>query len=63
MLDLRIKNGELLEEKMKLEKDNRILEEKLKLEYDRLQNVLGIDYKKTIREDYKRCMAQKEELS
>ena len=36
MLDLRIKNGELLEEKMKLEKDNRILEEKLKTEHGRI---------------------------
>ena len=36
MLDLRIKNREILEEKMKLERDNRTLEEKMKQEYDRI---------------------------
>ena len=36
MLDLRIKIREILEEKMKLERDNRILEEKMKQEYDRI---------------------------
>ena len=36
MLDLRIKIREILEEKMKLERDNRTLEEKMKQEYDRI---------------------------
>ena len=36
MLDLRIKNRDILDEKMKLERDNRTLEEKMKQEYDRI---------------------------
>ena len=49
MLDLRIKNRELLEEKMKLEKDNRILEEKLKLEMDRFKKVLCQEFKRCVK--------------
>ena len=36
MLDLRIKNRDILDEKMKLERNNRTLEEKMKQEYDRI---------------------------
>ena len=36
IFDIRIKNREILEEKMKLERDNRTLEEKMKQEYDRI---------------------------
>ena len=37
MLDLRIKNRDILDEKIKLERDNRTLEEKMKQEYDRIR--------------------------